>query len=221
MAVFTNRHVICCLLFSVAVVSAGPPEFVYRADSRSHEDVFESGFPALGDNDDVYDHLSGASCQGRDKKKLTAFIDTTDDETYAMEVWGPELLDDGKRVINIYEIRATQNFYNSWRSMKFYHHHMPFSKQPQPRALEKFAVPKNRWIAHGGIPASLIKKVTQYQYLIGDGWMGIETQNTNYQTSSSHGNFNPYVPNQHTTQGSTSFSTIPGTPACIPKISSI
>ena len=87
MEVLTSRYVLCYLFFSAAVVwtQENPPEYVLRADTRKPKDVFLNGFPPLGTNQDLLQHLSGVSCA-----KDTALVDTTSSEDFAFE-WGKML----------------------------------------------------------------------------------------------------------------------------------
>ena len=71
-----NVHLLRCLIFSATVVCAHYfPDVVYRADMLPPEIVATEGFPALGENVDLHDHVTGASCQG--DQGNTALVDTT------------------------------------------------------------------------------------------------------------------------------------------------
>ena len=174
-----SQHVFCCLLFPAVAVLAQPPEVVYRADLRSPEYVFINGFPALGNNDNLHDHVTGASCVSREDN--TAFVDTTTNLKF-VEWWGSHVIVDlSNSTFYIYKIRTNQGFYNCKESLpttdirhpgKSVEYHMSFAwlkgrdiRLDWDEWLAKEGIPLEweRWLAKKGIPTSLIEGATEYR----------------------------------------------------------
>ena len=98
-----------------------PPATVYRYDSRPPEDVFQNGFTAWGNNDNVLEHLTGRSCQVGSSN--SAFVSTSSSRRYT-EVYLEHRMQEaveaeragrgtGHFIGYIYEVRADNNFYNA------------------------------------------------------------------------------------------------------------
>ena len=115
---------LCCLLFSAVVVwTEDSPVYVLRADIRPPNDVFLNGFRSLGDNDNLLDHVSGASCQTATHQGTTVFIDTTTNLLFA-KAWGEQLLSKTNILVPpttnfyyVYVIHANSNFFNCEASL--------------------------------------------------------------------------------------------------------
>lgn len=158
-------HMLLCLLFSAAVVCAQFPPMVFRVDMHPPEHVNFKGFPALGDNDDLHDHVTGASCQS--DQDNTEFVDTTASFEVA-ESWVKALSDQnpGVEVFYIYWIKTNDQFYSCPISLekvsmdhrdtdtrvKYSNDVILINRQPD----------RKRWLANEGIPASLILGAMKY-----------------------------------------------------------
>ena len=116
MVVHTSPYVLCCLLLSAAAVWA-QPETVFVVDNHEPWYVFKYGLPALGRNQDLFKHVSGASCADGHGSGDTAFVDTTASFDFAIR-WGEEL--NGGRPFYMYEVRATQQMYELVKSWDGY-----------------------------------------------------------------------------------------------------
>lgn len=80
----------------------------YRADTRPPEEVFNTGFQNLGDNDRIIEHVEGESCFSGTQN--SAFISTTLHSDFAVN-WLSEGRNSGNTYY-VYEIRPTNNFYD-------------------------------------------------------------------------------------------------------------
>lgn len=158
---------LCCLLFSATAVD--PPQYVYRADLRNPLEVFINGFLALGNNNDLHDHVSGASCQNHQVQGTTTFVDTTSDFAMAKR-WGEQLLYHRDVLVQpetdtfyIYQIRPARNFYNCELSLlAAYERTNLFKYRDDLAALGV----KDRWLAaHYGIETSFMIKAFVFQKL--------------------------------------------------------
>ena len=152
-------------------VWAEHPYFVYRADLRHPQDVFTHGFPALGNNNNLHDHVSGTSCQTETRQGNTAFVDTTADEESA-QVWGKGLMKKTNVLVRpatnnfyIYKIHATKTFYELESSLK----KARDTADPLERILYGFDIValstlvKERWFSYGKIEGDLVKEATLYE----------------------------------------------------------
>ena len=201
MGFFTQQLVLCCLLSSVVVWAADPPTFVYRADFRPPEVIFANGFPALGDNDDLHDHMTGGSCKIGNNPGSTAFVATTSDERFAVN-WGRDRIvirPPETQQYYVYKIRATANFYNAEASLRVAYHNTGDRKYSAD--ADHYAYQKE-WLAYNGIPASQVEMVTIYGRpdrrgnVISRGSLFNENYDRRSQSSA---NPNPYVPRRQPT----------------------
>ena len=160
MAVLMPRYVLCCLLFSAAAAEVEDlPEFVYRADRRGPKVVFETGFPALGNNANLLEHLSGVSCSKDEGQGTSAFVDTTASLTFAIK-WGKMFDRTFEEPFYVYEIRPTKNFYDCAESLHESAKKMVRENNCYYQVYSHFMyalhVEEKRWLAYGGIPTKLI-----------------------------------------------------------------
>ena len=193
--VFTSRYVLCCLLLSTAaMVWARPPKYVYRADTREHVDVFSLGFPALGTNTDLHDHVSGVSCTNDQRQGSTAFVDTTASKHIAIK-WGKSL---GHQTFIIYKIRATAKFYDCKKSLQETYKEMKKGDNERyvqyQQDFDRLQHNQKRWLAYEGISKDLIKSCQPYLVQDGKAWEGIKETNPNYdRRRSTRGNPGAYI----------------------------
>ena len=166
MAAFKSQFVtvLYCLLISAAVVWSRRPAHVYIASLREPDEVFKDGFPPLGYNDNLLDHVTRDSCQnGKQHRGTTAFVDTTANEVYAKE-WGLQLVSNSppQTKFFIYKILVSENFYNCYQSLVNLFKKTKIAAYEQ-EARKIFEGIEMRWLAYGGINAVLVEEVTQYE----------------------------------------------------------
>lgn len=94
--------------FCFCCIADDPPVFVWRADSRPPDVIFQQGFSSYGTDMDYVQHVVGESSL----TERSAFISTTKDQSMAYDwaIYG--LLHHQPRPLHycIYQIRATDNF---------------------------------------------------------------------------------------------------------------
>ena len=137
------------------------PQTVYRADFRDPDEIFAHGFRTLGNNDDLFDHVSGTSCQSGANQN-SAFTATTSVEKFARK-WCSDNLwsgQGGSRFMYVYEIRATKNFYNAYNSLMNTFHQ---TKKTEYKSLAEMFKAENEWVAYKGVPRDLVKGATKYE----------------------------------------------------------
>ena len=106
----------CSLLLPALDAVAQPVTRVYRADSRSPEEVFAHGFTGRGGNLDVLAHARGDSCTEDDPRAASAFVGMSADEAEAT-LFASEQLEDRpgrgpETGLWIYTIRADATFFS-------------------------------------------------------------------------------------------------------------
>ena len=167
------------------------PNFVYRADFRDPQLIFQNGFKHIGQNTNILEHVQGVTCSyGPDPS--TAFVATTSEESFAERWGGDQIWIDSKKGphVFIYKIRATPEFYSAYDSLlKSYRR----TKQKKYQsAADKYQYQKE-WLAFNGIPPELIVSAK----VMGKGEPGklvlIKTElNDRYIDGSSSGNPQPF-----------------------------
>ena len=196
MGAFTPQLVLCFLLLSAVVQAVDPPPiFVYRMDYRNPDVIFARGFEALGDNDSLYDHVSGGSC--RTGTSTTVFVATTSDKTFAVN-WGRDrfCLHNKATEFYVYKIRATENFYSAEASLRN-------TGESKSIELADHYKKQKEWLAVGGVPASQIKMADVYKTPDKSGKVVHlrSEMNDNYdETIQGSGNPEPYIPKEQPTQ---------------------
>lgn len=156
------------LLLSVFCHSlyADPINTVWRYDERSpgslpgEDDVFTNGLSSWGNNDDIYQHMRGASCQTG--SRTSAFVATTTYRRYAEQLQELRLsrriraAESPDRIIGyIYEIRADDNFNHLQTS---YNDYLMRTNADIPNIA--YAGYAFEYISRGVIPARNIRSVT-------------------------------------------------------------
>ena len=188
MGASTLQLVLCFLLLSAVVQAVDdPPQFVYRMDFREPAIIFDKGFEALGNNNNLYDHVSGKSCNNGAAN--TAFVATTSDKQFAID-WVKNSFCSSKRKTAekyyVYKIRATEKFYNAYASL------LETGKKKDSQLANRFKN-ENEWLALDGVPASQIEKADIYSI---PGYVLIDTEmNPHYnEISEGSANSDPYIP---------------------------
>ena len=157
MGASTLQLVLCFLLLSAVVQAVDdPPKFVYRMDFRGPDIIFDKGFQPLGDNDNLYQHVNGDSCNSGTAD--TAFVATTSDKQFAMD-WVKNSFCSKKRETAdkyyVYTIQATKKFYNAHASLLK-------TGEKKNRELANRFKNENEWLAFEGVPAKRIQKADIY-----------------------------------------------------------
>ena len=117
---------ISAVAFIQSSAIAAPPEFVYRMDTRSPDQIFTYGFSSWGSNDNVFAHTSGYSCVEVDfNQRNSAFISTSADLGWARTQALIYSLTFPNQNIYLYRIRANDYFYNAVESLNFYGENTP------------------------------------------------------------------------------------------------
>ena len=182
--------VFCCLQLYCTPVLANPPKHVYRSDFRSPDDIFTNGFKKLGDNDDLNDHVTGASCYTGNQN--TAFVATSESEQFATN-WGRDrtVVNPDESYVYVYRIRATGNFYDVYQSLLQAYR---ITGDSLYQALASHYEYQQEWVAFNSITANQIERVDVYGRPGPDGNMPLirRQTNPNYVDSQSHGNPDPY-----------------------------
>lgn len=140
------------LLFSDCAYSA----FFFRYSMVSPEMAFQVGFIPLGDNNNLYQHVTGASCFDRDAN--SRFISTSSSESMAMEMANADTPIGSHYYL--YRIRPTANFYNSMNSIQ-----AAMNRTNDERFFEAYLyyMLEDEWLAEGGIRAEQIHSAREYQ----------------------------------------------------------
>ena len=186
---------ICCIAFYCGLlcctaVLANPSKYVYRSDFRSPDEIFRNGFRPLGNNDDLKDHVTGASCNTGNRN--TAFVATSTSEQFAIN-WGRDrtVVNPDERYIYVYRIRATGNFYDVYQSLLQAYRN---TGDTMYQALANHYQYQQEWVAFNGVTANQVEQVDVYGRPDRNGHMPLIRSQTNphYVDSQSHGNPDPY-----------------------------
>ncbi|WP_261374797.1 putative AB5 enterotoxin ADP-ribosylating subunit YtxA [Yersinia aldovae] len=169
-------YLITLLLFYATISINGwakPPDIVWRVDTRDYNEVFNDGFYSSGTNDDIVEHLSGRSCRSAESDfGDSAFISTTSDRRFAYEYAGRVLMHmyehgEPNSMVNIYQIRATDNIYSANQSLDFFL--LQQNREPHGEILRiiRYSAHLSEWMAHRRIEPNQIGSVTQYHLMQG------------------------------------------------------
>ena len=158
-------HAYVLLSLLLAVYSRGsvydPPHFVYRADFREPQLIFQAGMQSWGTCENVYYHVKGKSCT----KKTSAFIATSASELEAMRMAKQQLDENPKKAtIYVYKIRATENFYSAYYSLMVAKDNL--RQQGKNKKANKYVsvaekyLYEREWMAYRAIAATQIQLAT-------------------------------------------------------------
>ena len=132
------------------------PMRVYRSDLRSPDEVFKTGMPISGTDDDIYRHVNGSSC----KKGESAFLATSENIEFLKSHWAKDgLLMSNQDFIYIYEIIPGENYFNAYQSLIY------ASKKNKDGALKSTAERlkhQGEWLAKGGVSTENIFSAQVY-----------------------------------------------------------
>ena len=146
------------------------PSIVYRADTRSPDDIFQNGMRSLGNNDDLSSHLRGETCK-YGTERPSAFISTTADRNEAQKHINKFLKAKGNEKVDkmhIYEITPSENFFSTKHSML---HMLDKKKSQDPEAqgiresedLISAQEQIKEWVAKDSISNTQIKSSMTYK----------------------------------------------------------
>ena len=197
-----------------------PPTFVYRSDLRPPDLIFEEGMKSFGDNDNVYRHVTGESCNNPIGRN-SAFIATSTSKEF-VKLWGEQKLyvnfgtGPKPEFLYVYKIRASENFYDCVASL------MTGEKLGNPidREYHEGAVNKYKyqleWLAHLTIPPDQFHSVDIYKKKESSGTAikqgeGLELvkneESDKYVDASTQGSSKPYQAQSITNTGVSSVPT--------------
>jgi len=195
-----RSFVVFLICLSSTIVLAAPPKYVYRMDSRPPEDIFINGFSSWGENDNVFSHITGASCVEQDQQhRDSGFISTSANREWAMAMTYIRSRQFTDENIYYYRIRADGNFYNAESSLELYARNNPdtvvseFNYLPARTATE--------YITPNNIPVENIDMVITF-FTPGGGGDAITTSSTNpnYRDANTHASTEPYGGTSDTTR---------------------
>ncbi|MBG6246928.1 MAG: hypothetical protein EKD82_01365 [Candidatus Symbiopectobacterium sp. PLON1] len=145
------------LIFVVCLFSGGAySAFFFRYSVVPPEQVFQQGFLPLGNNSNVYQHVTGVSCF--DRNANSRFISTSSSEFMAMEMANANTPIGSNYYL--YRIRPTDNFYNSMNSVQ-----AAMNRTHDERFFEAYLyyMLEDEWFAEGGISPQQIHSAIEYQ----------------------------------------------------------
>lgn len=96
------------LSFSALSIAYDNPMILYRIDNRAPDFVFNNGISSWGWNDNVVDHIDGASIENRS----SIYVSTTESMNVINRMALSLIRDGAASNYWIYEIRPTSNFYS-------------------------------------------------------------------------------------------------------------
>ncbi|WP_429180360.1 scabin-related ADP-ribosyltransferase [Aeromonas salmonicida] len=174
------------LLATSTYTFANPPRFVYRVDSRSYDEIFNSGFHAWGRNYNIVAHVNGATCSAQNGS-TSGFISTAADFESARAIAiADEHLRQGRNAF-LYTIRADHTFYSGPASIDYLQQYNPLS--PLSIMSLEMARRANEWDAIDEIPSENIREVIEYS---AQGGQNTYT-NARYRNENTTGNPEPYT----------------------------
>ena len=187
-----------CVFLSLllAVFSTGSvfdePHFVYRADFREPQLIFQNGMQSWGTCENVYYHVKGKSCT----KKTSAFISTSSSELEAMRMAKLQLDTNPKKAtIYIYKIRADPTFYSAYYSLMVAANN--YQQQGKNKKADKYKKVAEKykyegeWMAYRVIPSTQIQLATTYpRQLVNQ--QGPVVKNARYVDASTFGSEEPF-----------------------------
>lgn len=188
--------------------------FFYRSDVRAPtgpNGIFETGFHAWGENDNLLEHVQGDSL-GQHGEESSAFVATSMNEYVAIDhaldelgdAYGEEGEGEGEEFY-LYEIRPENNFYSVETSFREW-----ASRDSGYVAPLNGLGYEREYAALGGIARELIYRATLYRIGEGNSYQQVEVMyNPYYVNEISEANSAPYphmYPSSFHTQFSTAYS---------------
>lgn len=161
---------VAAALFSICEIAAAtPPHVVYRVDERTPDEIFRTGFEPWGRNDYLLAHVLGESLLSDvPEQQRSYFVATTATLDAAYQIararwrYAPALR---TAPLYIYEIRATQNFYDVDRYMDAIEQNPPEGENRQVIAAARRAYRYQReWAAAGPIDFRQVRWAREIRY---------------------------------------------------------
>lgn len=122
---------------------------VFRVDTRPPDEIFRDGFRSWGDDDNVRDHSSGASCYNH--RRESAFVAVTTDPEYAGQ-YARRLAEQMEGTAYVYIITSRDNMYNFFETLRVAGYQTGLG----------MAERQSEWIAVGSIAANIISGARAY-----------------------------------------------------------
>ncbi|MEE8658662.1 hypothetical protein CGLAMM_02030 [Acetobacteraceae bacterium EV16G] len=122
---------------------------VFRVDTRPPDEIFRDGFRSWGDDDNVRDHSTGASCYNH--RRESAFVAVTTDPEYAGQ-YARRLAEQMEGTAYVYIITSRDNMYNFFETLRLAGYQTGLG----------MAERQSEWIAVGSIAANTISGVRAY-----------------------------------------------------------
>lgn len=179
MHVFRVTFVLLSLFTGSASYAFDPPNTVYRISSRAPADVFSSGFPAEGDDQDLLRYVSGTSVVDG----TSAYISTTQISAYAIAIAATFSQAYPAIPIYIYGVRPTENFHNVEVSLRYAQEALPnpeVREQVSAIALATEGQEIGHWAARGGIRPEQIQGAARFYWDNGRSRVGELIRNPDY-----------------------------------------
>jgi pertussis toxin subunit 1 len=184
------------LLLMQGMAMAENPRLLWRIDTRTPNQIFNSGFASWGNNDNVRDHISGASCvELPQAERDTAFISVSADRNWIEQVAAERAMLTPSVAIYIYQIRADSNFYNGERSLQYYANEHP--DELIPLLAYSPSRESNEYLSYLEINSQNIVSAAGLVYHQGAIIELPEERNPHYRPLDTQASEEPYVGGQH------------------------
>lgn len=167
-----------------------PPATVWRADTRAPDVIFKQGFSSYANNLDYIQHILGKSCIAR----TSAFISTTANQNMANQWALYGLKNPRLQLVHfyIYEIRATNNFYNAVTTLDHLAKTPHLASAFEFNNARKLAITQAEYSALTRIEPEQIRKVTVLSLDRQGRPVKSYLNNPNYVPADTHANTGPF-----------------------------
>ncbi len=164
------KFITLCLV-NILIMSnskAKPPDIVWRVDTRGLEDIFNNGFSAAGNNNNIVEHLTGRSCHQHGGGSVSSsFISTTSNRNFAYHyaeriLRGMNAQGDVNAQVYIYQIRATENMYSAGTTLEFLLRGYDHGQHHEISRILRYTPYLSEWMAHNRIEPEQIASQTAY-----------------------------------------------------------
>lgn len=107
-----NNKLIIFFVFCLFMTKSQAIDLVFRSDKRAPEEIYRTGFPPLGENDNILRHVEGESCLSGTGD--SAFVATSTSNDFAINF--SQNVPAGE-AFWVYSIRPSNNFYSAYNSL--------------------------------------------------------------------------------------------------------
>lgn len=164
------KFITLCLMSILIITNskAKPPDIVWRVDTRDLEDIFNNGFSAAGNNNNVVEHLTGRSCHHHGSGQISSsFISTTSNRGFAYHyaeriLRGMDAQGGVNAQVYIYQIRATENMYSAGTTLEFLLQGYNDDQHYEIVRILRYTPYLSEWMAHRRIEPEQIATQTAY-----------------------------------------------------------